>query len=222
MKKFLQKQKEILIISAYMLIVAGIVYFAILPLLKSITNIKDQIQEEAIKQEIIRGQLEELPKIQEQYDMLQKNEGLDDVLFDKNDAITLIKKLETLSQISGNKIEISVQENAVVQPVATKNISNSLVGSLPNQDYMQMKLSLTGKYSAIADFIRRLENSEYYCDIIAINIKKAENNNSQSSTIGLGMLNIFNSASRASVNNLSANNNGNITADLDVVFYAKK
>ena len=111
MKKIFQKQREIIIIFAYVGVVLALIYFIILPLLSKIEGVNNQIQEESMKQEIVKQQLGELPKIQQQYNTLQTNEGAIDVLLDKDKAVALIESLEKLAQDSGNKIEISVQNS---------------------------------------------------------------------------------------------------------------
>ena len=224
MKQVFQKQKEISIIFAYIGVVAVLVYFVILPLLSKIEGINNQIQEESMKQEIVKQQLEELPKIQQQYEALQKNEGFIDVLLDKNNAVTLIEKLENLAQDSGNKIEISIQNSSLPENVAVvttnTNTDDTLIKALPSADYLQLHILLTGDYNKIVNFISRLENMEYYSDITGIEIKQSD------VTDNTGVTNPFNLNSVTDSNKISSESNqgdqGNLEATIDVVFYTKK
>lgn len=229
MKKFFQKQRETMAIFVYFVAIMAVVCFVSMPLLGGINKVRDQIQEEILKQEIIRQQLGELPKIQEQYEMLIKKESVVDVLFDKNNAVTLIEKLEGLAQSGNNKIEISVQdkpkstqENKSSQSLSKKkDTEKELVEYLPSQDYLQMKITITGSYNSIVDFIKKLESFEYYCDITSIQIKQAESDNKQVADIGVA--NPFDS-NHAMENQEVVENieDKKITADFDVVFYTKK
>jgi hypothetical protein len=221
MKKFFQKQKELIIIIAYVGIVLILVYFVILPLLLKIKEVNNKIQEESIKQEIAKQQLAELPKIQQQYDILQANEGTIDVLLDKDKAVTLIESLEKLAEDSGNKIEIFVQnsqlqKNVMVATTKTKT-EDTLLNALPSSDYLQMQIVLTGDYNKIINFISRLENMEYYSDITGIKITQNDFTGNIEATSLFGSVSINNS------NKVSDKSNPeNLKATLDVVFYTKK
>jgi hypothetical protein len=229
MKKFFKKQRELVIIIAYAGLVFVLVYFVILPLISRINTKIDQIQEENIQQEIVRQQIEDLPKIQQQYDVLQKEEGLIDVLLDRNDAVTLIKKLEKLAENSGNKITIAVQD-APVQPVqksnpktaAKTNVADSddITKSLPSTNYMQLKITLDGNYNSIVNFVKLLEKFEYYSDIIGIQIRQNESSGGQ--TANIGTLNSSNTVSKNGEEiKPTEENKTTLEASLDVVFYTK-
>lgn len=221
MKKIFQKQREIIIILTYVGVILVLVYFVILPLLSKIEGVNNQIQEESMKQEIVKQQLGELPKIQQQYDTLQKNEGTIDVLLDKNKAVTLIESLEKLAQDSGNKIEISVQNSQLQKNVTvatTKTPADkTLINTLPSSDYLQMQIILTGDYNKVVNFISKIENMEYYSDIIGIKMMHSDlaGNNE--------VINSFNSVSINNSDKISSKSNaGGLKATLDVVFYTKK
>ena len=227
MKRFFQKQREAIIILSYIVAIAALVYFVILPLLARINLVGDQIQEKTLQQQIVEKQLNDLPKMEEQYNYLSKNEGLIDVLLDRNNAVALIEKLEKLAENSGNKITISVQETSVQSSqmqVAQKTASKSsakkdapetIIDKLPSADYLQMKISITGDYNAIENFISTLENFEYYSDIIGIQIRQGE--------AGEGLKNgsLFDSAPVADKKTDNIIEKKELEAVLDVVFYTK-
>ena len=231
MKKFFQKQRELLAVIIYIGFVVAIIYFIVMPLLSRINGVSDQIQEEKINQEIKKQSLSDLPKMQEQYENLQNNEKMVDVLFDRNRAVELIEKMEKLAQESGNEITISVQEKELVQdaPSKTKKKTNageetspvSIVEKLPSPEYMQMKLELKGEYNTAVNFIRKLENFEYYCDIIGIKMQEIEKGNNRNSNTGsFGSINV---SPVDNPENLSENViSNNIITTIDVVFYTKK
>ena len=221
MKKIFQKQREIITIFAYVGVVLVLVYFVILPIISKIEGVNDQIQEESIKQEIVKQQLGELPKIQQQYNNLQENEGLIDVLLNKDKAVVLIESLEKIAQNSGNKIEISLQNSQLQKNVAVvttkSNSDDTLINALPSADYLQMQILLTGNYNKVIDFISRLENMEYYSDITGIEMKQSEPSNN------VGIISPFNLSSTTSSKKISDQYTpGDLEATLDVVFYTKK
>ncbi len=53
-------------------------------------------------------------------------------------------------------------------------MKKTVLGSLPSQEYLQMKIELKGDYNSIIKFIDFLENLEYYCDIVAIQMRNAD------------------------------------------------
>lgn len=224
MKKILNQQREIVVILVYICIIAILVYLVIFPLLAKINGVRDQIQEESLKQEIIGRRLEELPKMRQQYATLQENEGLIDVLLDKDNAVVLIEKLENMATGTGNNIEISISSTPVkpAQTVKGKNSNeNALVNALPSADYLQMKIILYSDYNSAITFIQALENFTYYCDIIGIQIKKNESN--AVSVPKTGILNPFGSGSLSSSGQGISDNTkaGELQTSLDVVFYTK-
>ncbi|HPN54653.1 MAG TPA: hypothetical protein PLB52_01845 [Candidatus Moranbacteria bacterium] len=230
MKKIFQKQRELLAVIIYVGFILAIIYFIIMPLLSRINSVQDQIQEEKINQEIKEQSLADLPKMQEQYENLQNNEKMIDVLFDKNNAVELIEKLEKLAQDSGNVITISVQEKEPAKDVSSKARKKtndteekkpvSIVENLPSSEYMQIKLELKGGFDTAVNFIHKLENFEYYCDIIGIKMQQAEKGDKKiSNTESFGSINI-NSVENPEglLENISSNN---VVTTIDVVFYTK-
>ncbi|MEI7891214.1 MAG: hypothetical protein WCI36_04595 [bacterium] len=222
MNNFFKKQREVLAILFYAIFVGGLIYFVVLPLLGGINNTVDEIEQENMKQESMKLQIAELPNIQNQYSELEKAGDLKSVLLDKSKAVTLIEKLEKLAESTNNKITISVSD--VVAPSAPAKKTNAkgakteelLVDNLPNGDYLKMKITLTGNYNAILKFINKLEQFEYYSDIIGIKISKDQVVNKSKSSSSDGM---FGVAAVSSVDQQQIVDNGELTAELDSVFY---
>ncbi len=177
MKIFLNKQREILAILIYAGFIVGLIYLGVLPLVKKIADTNDKIQQENAQQEGIRTHINELPKIQKQYQDLQDKGDLMGVLLNKNKAVVLIERLEELASNTDNKITISIQDTALVKnipAVKTADSTETLVSILPNPNYLQMKINLDGSYNSVIKFFSLLEKFEYYSDIIAIQINKSD------------------------------------------------
>lgn len=216
MNNFLKKRREILAIFAYVALIAGLFYAVIFPLISKINDVNDRLQEETLKQESARQHLSELPKIQQQYEVIEKNATSLDVLLDKNNAVGLIETLEKLADETGNSITISVQDQSPAKSSAkAKNAQeNTIVNSLPSQNYLQLKITLNGDFDRMGKFIKALESFEYYCDIIGIQIKDTKEEDKLSGG------DPFDSKSKQSAA-AESKKSGDLEAVLDVVFYAK-
>lgn len=209
MKKFLKKQREILAVLMYILLISGLIYVVVLPLLSKINNIKDKIQEEQIKQESSKKHLEELPKIKEEYQMIE-DVDLKQYLLDRGNEVSLIEKLEALAARSGDKISIAVQDdkNKSVPAKAKKGQESSIVTDLSSDKYLQLRITLAGDFNSIGRFVKSLETFEYYSDIIGMQIRSNKSVTSNASPF---------SATKPEENK----NSGELEAVLDSVFYAR-
>ncbi len=232
MTKFLKNQRELVVLALFFVVIGGLGYFVIMPLLKSITLVRDGIQEEAIKQDIRRQKLNELPKIREQFAKINNQQNKIDILLSKDQAVVLIERLEKLSQDTGNTIVISINDGLqqAANPALAKagSATANLVESLPSNDYLKLTISLTGDYDGLFKFISGLETFEYYGDIIGINISHSTDSGLPSAAGAApinGVLNPFNAqlTPGASSTNTAAKQNGSkLDTSLEVVFYTKK
>jgi hypothetical protein len=216
-------------------VVAGLVYFVILPLLSKINGINDQIQQENMKQENVQLHIKELPKVQKQYETLQENGDLSNVLLDSNKAVVLIEMLEKLADETNNKIVITVQDKVPDKTPAKKSATTTstakgksgtpatIIDGLPSTDYLQIAVTLTGDYNSIFRFIDLLEKFEYYSDIIGIQISNdASSISSGQQTQNAGLFNVVIDPTASPIaNNVSENQGGLLTASIDTVFYTK-
>lgn len=223
MKNFFNKQREIIVLLVYAAIIAGLIYLVILPLFSRINGMNDQIQQESMKRESVKLHINELPKIQKQYQTLESSGDLESVLLDKNKAVVLIEKLEKLAEDTNNKITIAVQDNAPAKKAPAKSAASSddaLVAGLPSPDYLQMKITLSGDYNSIVKFIGLLEKFEYYADITAVQINKAETDAMAQSTSNVGMFGTAAASAASTVKKVSkVPASDTLTATLDTAFY---
>ncbi|HEX8974378.1 MAG TPA: hypothetical protein VF817_02725 [Patescibacteria group bacterium] len=238
MKKILRKQKVAIALGVYVILIVCLVYFVIVPILGKINDAREQIQKESMDQESRSQQLSQLPKMKLQYQNVQDGESSIDVLLSNNDAVDLIERLEKLADQTGNKITITAQDPAAQKtaPAQSNNQKNkapdqnSIAGTLPSPDYLQMQLQLSGDYNAILKFITALENLEYYSDVTSVEIKQdqTETNANIASSVGTGALNPFASSTNNKIQNAdiasikNARKNNRLAASLNVVFYINK
>lgn len=238
MKKFLHKNRELLALLLWLLLIFVGVRFVVTPLLEKISNTNDQIQEASLRQEITKRNISNLPNMQKQFEQIQDSNQFLDVLLDKNAAIELIKKLEQSADDTGVKIAISVQDKPVqkTQPVVKNKTTddNLLINNLPSSNYLELKLALTGTYAQIMNFIDTVEHFDYYGDIISLDIKKDDTSKDNAASENIGVVGVQSpgsvSADPFSDKNVSLNNkandkqvdaNNDLTATIDMVFYTK-
>ncbi len=217
MKNFLNKQREIIALLAYVMIIAGLIYLVILPLIARMGNMNDQIQQESLNQESVRLHIAQLPTIQKQYQTINEDGDLRGVLLDRNKAVTMIERLESLAEKTNNKISITIQDDNNAKKTAVKGsapTATSLVNDLPNTNYLQMKITLNGKYNSIVSFISLLESFEYYSDIISVTINRETPEMLSQSNPG-----VFDSGGFSSNKVEAKTMPDSLTASLDTVFY---
>lgn len=229
MKNLLSKQREIVAILLYGLIVAALFYFLIMPLIGSINDRSNQIQEENMKQESTANRLKDLPRIQSQFKMLNEGTGASEILLNKKNQVVLIEKLEKLAESTGNDISFVVMQNKVdQQKTAPKNtkakVDESLMGKLPSQEFLQIQIILVGKYDSIRNFMRLLGDFEYYNDIVSIQIAMDDDSEAgikRQSSDGV-IADPFSVIPTDPISSPQPEAVNKLKASLDTVFYSKK
>jgi Tfp pilus assembly protein PilO len=225
MKEFIKKYKVIVAIAAYVVLIAGLFYFVVGRIVTKIQGVGDQIVQQDLAAQSKQQQVNEIPKMQQQFDEISsKNDVLSNMFLNKNDAVKLIEQVEDLAKQCQVSVDISVQDNQVApkpQAPATPGASPTVVGSLPGSNYLKFTFNLKGSYNNIVEFMSRLENMQYYADIISMDIKQnTEIDTTSPPASGSGVLNPFaNSPTSKTQTANTPPKGGYISAALDVVFY---
>jgi Tfp pilus assembly protein PilO len=229
MKDFIKQRKEIFLLVTFAIVFIGLVYGAIIPLLRKIDDTRNKTQEELLNQEAKRSRLSELPSIKKQFDLLQEsNDNVMGILVDRNKAVELIERLEKTAQETKNEITISIadkqpqQTTKSSQSSSKNNDANSLLGALPSSEFLRMTLNLNGTYSSVVDFVSKLENMDYYSDIVSFSIKQIEEKKENLPQSNSGAINPFGVAPKTDSVVVNSSKNGKVEASLDVVFYTAK
>jgi len=240
MKTFFKKQKELIAFVVYACIIGSIGYGVVRPLLVKINMRRDQIQEEIATQEDQKKQIAALPSIKQQYLSVKDRGDTLDVLLDTNDAVTLIEQVEQLAQNTNNTVKISISQNdpdSREALIAQKEAANqkqpgdtggSIAGTLLSKKYLEMNITLGGQYNDVANFIKKLENMQYYSDIISIDLKQdASVTNTAAQGSGIANANPFASQTGGQNNNTAPqapppSSGQKLIATLDAVFYLKQ
>jgi Tfp pilus assembly protein PilO len=190
--KFLFKYKAIIVVVAYLGIIWASFVFVINPLIGKVNSEADKTQEDMLDRENKNKRIGELPKLKEQFDMVESEENKIQVFLTKDKAVDLIKSLESLADKTGNKISISIDEKTPVAaakkaiPVgddtangdgnngAKSSKISSIVDDLPKLNSLKLKIKLVGHYNDMVNFMTKLENFDYYSDIISISIDQGD------------------------------------------------
>lgn len=186
--KFSTKHKISIIIIAYLGIIWAAFTFFISPLIGQVSLKADKIQENIMDRESQAKRMAELSKLKEQFEMVEREENKIKVFLTKERAIDLIKNLESLADKTGNKISIEIDEKS--QVVSEKDAKNpGIMDDLPKFNFMKLKITLTGSYNGMVNFMTKLENLDYYSDVISINMNQGESLGVSSSQDLFGQLN---------------------------------
>jgi len=172
-KKIWKKHKFWLSILAYLLLLTAMFLFVIHPLIKEITATADAIQEKIIDNEINQSRIAKIPEMESALQSFSGKENELNVFLDENNEIDFIKQLESLADITGNKIDLKIEESQPKQAVIPKSKEvDDIKNSLPSDKYITVQINLEGGYSELVNFIHKLENFNYYVNIISIDAAK--------------------------------------------------
>lgn len=173
MQEFWKKYKEFIALTGYALVLASLFNFGAKPLMKSISERADRIQEEIIDQERRANKLGELSKLREQAGVIKSEEENMRVLISRDQVVALLEEIEKNAQVSGSGVAIEIEEES--QPVKKEEQKSGesqkkMIGGLVFNNYIKMKISLSGKYNNCVKFIHKIENTKYWSDIISLKV----------------------------------------------------
>jgi len=196
MKEFWKKNKIIIAVAAYSAIVLLFFYFAVSPLIESIKKNSDEIQKIKIDREISQERISKLPEMKNGYATYEQEKDNLDIILDQNNSVDFIKKVELLSEETGNKINLSIADNSNASKNAKdaktgKKDPESIKDNLPSDKYISMNMTLEGSYENFIKFLYKLENLDYYVNVISFDLSKeavSEENNGASKTSGKNIL----------------------------------
>ncbi len=187
MKNFLKQYSLILTAIAIFLAMVLTGWFLVKPLYGQMLSLRDEIQQEHVRQENQQKQIKRLPELKSQYERVVSEEGFFDILLTEDKVVGFIRTLEGLA--SETKVEIKIQSNelkveevvqrksrtqnteeedAAVSEKKEKNLSDLL----PFGEYLRLTLTVSGDYSALVAFLSRLETLPVALDIIGIEVKQ--------------------------------------------------
>jgi F0F1-type ATP synthase membrane subunit b/b' len=197
MKKILKKYKLWFGIVGFFLVLGLIFVFAVKPLINLIQEKSDNIQRKVIDSEVIKKRIEKIPEMKANQELFRGEGGSLNVIMGASNEVDFIKRLEALAEETGNKIELKIDEAelakksaSVAAPAATNEAESAATSSapkkvvkkdpedikanLPSENYLTIQIMLQGGYGNFVNFLRRLENLDFYVNVIALNVTKVE------------------------------------------------
>lgn len=228
---FFRKNKIYLIIGVLAVIWVCFVFFVIFPSLNSLRGDYDSVQMKLIEVQNSENKLSKLNILKSNFEKVDEKKESLETIFYKDNIVTLVKELELIAQKTGNKIQISVdEENKKILEVnkgkANNKEENELLKSLPAENFFSIKINLIGDYNGLIKFTDKLNNIKYYNSVTSFNILSkeitiedefnVENNNPAE---GISTLN----SNGGSLNLVDENKNKEkllLSSDLDVIFYS--
>lgn len=174
-----KKHKAPLIIIGYIIIVASFVYFIFMPFINKIKIKSDLIEAKNIDSQMRKASLDTVPDMEKDYNNYLGNSAATDVILNSPDEVVFIKKLESLAEQTGNTISLDIDDQAALsgtvnKPGGTtaKNTQKTIRDTLAYTKYVSMKIELKGDYPGFLNFINKLENDNYYVNVLSIYMQK--------------------------------------------------
>jgi Tfp pilus assembly protein PilO len=215
MKEFLKKNRIYISIIAYLMVLGGLCFFVARPIISNITKRNNEIQERIASQEMKKEKLSELPVIRNQFGMLEAQEGKMSIPLNESNVVNLVEKIEKIADDTGNKVKIELPENQDDTKKATKakkiddKAVKPILENLPSNKYIKINITLTGKYRNFIDFVKKMENTEYYCDLVSFKIS--------SDNSGASISNPFQDNSNS--NDIIIQDKDNVVSAIGAIFY---
>jgi len=226
MKEFWIKNKLVIVIAVYAVLIIPGSYFSARLFLGRIIDTSDRIQESIMDDKLQESKISDIPRMEEISNNIGKNRDVMASMIEESMEIGFIKSLETLADDTGNEISLSVddpEKDKATQKTAAnskdKQAEKGIKDSLSHAKFVSLNITLSGGYENMVDFVHKLENGKYYVNIISVDSRK---NQQQSGSVNQGSGGIFiNSGSSGQTENPSSegDNPENIITTLSAVVY---
>lgn len=151
-------------------------FFVILPIRRNIEASADEIQKKNIDNDIYKERVQKIPEMEKTQAIFEGNKNNLKIFLNGSSEVDFIKKIESVAEETGNKITLKIEESANQKPAKKEDkkdeadIKNALPG---NNKYVTIQISLEGDYESLFDFTRKLENINYYVNVISLDLNKA-------------------------------------------------
>lgn len=150
-------------------------FFVILPLKGEIRNNSDEIQKRSIDSDIYKERVLKIPEMKNTQALFEANKNNLKIFLSGSSEVDFIKKIESVAEETGNKITLKIDESTALKnkTVDAKKDENNIRNTLPgNNKYVTIQISLEGNYTGLFNFIHKLENINYYVNVIALDLNK--------------------------------------------------
>lgn len=174
-KKLGLKNKLIISIAGFIMVLISIIYFMVLPTINDIKEMGRKIESEKMDLEEKYQKGQSLKRLAEDIRKIEPLiEKLDQIYINKNDSLELITTLEKIA----NKNNI----NQKINLVDAQNTENQYYQKMPIQ------LSTNGSFINQMKYLTNLESSKYYINIQSLEISPTIQNSNSTETNSIKML----------------------------------
>lgn len=178
MKDIWKKHQLGIISISYIIAVILLIYFGLLPFEKKIRDQSDRIQEKTLENEIFEKRIAKVFDLETQFNEYQKNKDQLGTFLQGGEEIDFIKKIEVLAEETQNKISLRILDAEEKKVNTSKDNKNekkeiSIIEEMPYKNYLSLEIKLEGNYADLINFLKKIENSDYYLDITSLNLEKA-------------------------------------------------
>lgn len=176
MKDFWKKYNIWITIAGFLLLIVAAWIFALVPIRKSIESNSDEAQRKIIDGEMYVERVSKISEMEKTRSLLAENESNLRVFLDKNSEVDFIKKIEDIAAETGNKVSLKIEDESAApktKAAASKKNEDEIKKSLPKIEYLSMSISLEGNYEQAVNFLHKIENMNYYVDVLSISMNKS-------------------------------------------------
>ena len=181
-----------------------IVFFVIMPMEKEIQTSEDNIQQKMEDDSLNLERIAKIPDMEKASVSFEENKSNLDIMLNGDNEVDFIKEMEALAQETGNKIDLKIEDNnrqtstsaTQVQndsqgdtgasgntAPSVKKDPNDILANLPYGKYLMFQISLEGDYASALEFIHKVENMNYYVNVISINMARGIDEASGGNTV---------------------------------------
>ncbi len=233
MKDIWAKNKVLITIIGYGIVFLAIIRFFWMPLLNKVIDNSDGIQKKNIEQQIKKNRLSEFPQMEKTWGIYLSSKKKLDVILDNKGEVKFIEKLESMAQSTNNGIALKIgnfynaqNPRKVIQTSLKKGaVKKGILDTVPYKSYLRVEINLQGNYQGLVDFIYRLENNNYYINIISLKSEKktVAKNGDKLNDLGTGLFQATSTVINSNNSSKKVPEKKNILkTKLNVLVYIKK
>lgn len=135
----------------------------------------DEIQKKNIDNNIYKERVQRIPEMEKTQAVFEGNKNNLKIFLNGSSEVDFIKKIESVAEETGNRITLKIAEDKNKKPAKKedKKDENDIKNALPgNNKYVTIQIGLEGSYENLFNFMRKLENINYYVNVISLDINK--------------------------------------------------
>jgi len=192
----LKKYVSFIILFSLLLLISGVVWFGIIPLKQSTVDKARGIQEFYAREENQKKQMDQLPKLENQYTTITRNESTLDILLREDQVVDFIKTLEEIASEMNVQMTITSEANGQIiesKKIPAKTVSSTtgdagsatstnntkskavnILDDIPYDRYLRLTIKAEGRYTNIVGFLQKVETLPIGLDVVGMEMKKVD------------------------------------------------